>query len=57
MYSFYYMATGLKDADFVVVVVVFFPFSFAGKGDLELKVSPAPPRIMLKVANGVGTEL
>ena len=57
MYGFYYMATGLKDADFVVVVVVFFPFSFAGKGDLELKVSPAPLRIMLKVANGVGTEL
>ena len=27
MYSFYYVATGLKDADFV------FAFSFVGEGD------------------------
>ena len=31
MYSFYYAATGLKDADFV------FSFSFAGKGDLYVR--------------------
>lgn len=37
MYSFYYMATGLKNADFV------FSFSFAGKGDLYVKSVPAPP--------------
>ena len=35
MYSFYYVATGLKDADFV------FSFSFVGEGDLYGKVSLA----------------
>lgn len=36
MYSFYYVATGLKKADFV------FSFSFAGTRDLCVRSVPAP---------------
>lgn len=35
MYSFYYVATGLKNADFV------FSFSFTGERDLHVKSLPA----------------
>lgn len=51
MYSFYYVATGLKNADFV------FSFSFVGEKGLVCKVDSCSPRIMLNVANSVGTEL
>lgn len=38
MYSFYYVATGLKNADFV------FSFSFGGRRDSYVKLVPAPPK-------------
>lgn len=41
MYSFYYVATGLKDADFV------FSFSFVGEGDLYVR-SVWPPQNHVK---------
>lgn len=37
MYSFYYVATGLKNSDLV------FSFSFVGKRDLYIKSVPASP--------------
>lgn len=37
MYSFYYVATGLKNANFV------FSFSFVGERDSYVKLIPAPP--------------
>lgn len=38
MYSFYYVATGLKDADFVFFI------QFCGGGrDLHIKSVPPPP--------------
>lgn len=50
MYSFYYVATGLKNADFV-----FFIWFCGGKG-LARQVASCCPGIVLSVANSVGTE-
>lgn len=48
MYSFYYVATGLRNADFV------FSFSFGRKRDCALSWFLLP-QTMLNVANSVGT--
>lgn len=50
MYSFYYVATGLKNADCIFI-------QFLGQRGFVRSVGSCYPRIMLNVANSVGTEL
>lgn len=51
MYSFYYVATGLNNVD------IFFSFSSGDRRDSYISICSCSLRVVLNVANSVGTEL